>query len=64
MTSRELAEHMWDRAHYWADYANSTWCDRRITYAVSLQERYFRAYHYLMGRVTPCHPDDMCDCCW
>jgi hypothetical protein len=47
-----LADAMLERAYFWADYGNSTFCPRRVAIATIYQERYFRAYHYLMRRAN------------
>lgn len=48
----KLATVFRDRYKYWEDYGLATFSDRRIVLAVRMQERYSRAYHYLMRRAN------------
>lgn len=48
----KLANAMMERAEFWRDYALSTFCPRRVAIATEYQERFFRAYHYLMRRAN------------
>ena len=47
-----LAKVFRDRFEYWREYALATVSDRRIVLAVQMQERYSRAYRYLMRRAN------------
>lgn len=47
-----LAAAMLAHAEYWRDYGLSTFCPRRVALATEYQERFYRAYHYLMRRAN------------
>ena len=47
-----LANAMLERAEFWRDYGLSTFCPRRVALATEYQERFYRAYRYLMRRAN------------